>query len=223
MMKTMRALRGLCLFASGALLLGACASQPRVVVVHEPNPEQPPTHIPLQSEANVEVPGTIKAYPVARYIDPSNPRIMHERHVIYRREEDEHWRLAANARRQILIGNTLSDSRQERRAAPYAQELPYLLRKSQRQARDLNRALEAQTQQGEAVAGSIQNLGQGIQSLNRRVDDLERRLNQPRPGASPAPSVPPARAPAAPPTPSVSPLPDVLPPATPNGSSAPAQ
>jgi hypothetical protein len=86
--KMMLTLRALCLSASGALLLGACASQPRVVVVHEPNPEQPPTHIPLQSEANVEVPGTIKAYPVARYIDPSNPRIMHERHVIYRREED---------------------------------------------------------------------------------------------------------------------------------------
>lgn len=218
----MLTMRGLCLSASGALLLGACASQPRVVVVHEPNPEQPPTHIPLQSEANVEVPGTIKAYPVARYIDPSNPRIMHERHVIYRREEDEHWRLAANARRQILIGNTLSDSRQERHAAPYAQELPNLLRRNQQEARDLNRALEAQARQGEAVAGSIQNLGQGIQSLNRRMDDLERRLNQPRPGASPAPSAPPARAPAAP-VPSVSPLPEVLPPVTPNGSSVPTQ
>src|ERR1700739_3366050 len=66
----------------GLVFLAGCASQPRVVVVHEPNPEQPPTHIPLQSEANVIIPGQTKAYPVARYVDPSNPRIMHERHVI---------------------------------------------------------------------------------------------------------------------------------------------
>src|SRR6266446_8218733 len=63
----------------GLVFLSACASHPRVVVVHEPDPEQPPTHIPLQSEAKVIIPGQTKAYPVARYVDPSNPRIMHER------------------------------------------------------------------------------------------------------------------------------------------------
>jgi hypothetical protein len=179
----------------GLFFFTACASQPRVVVVHEPNPEQPPTHIPLQSEANVAIPGTIKAYPVARYVDPSNPRIMHERHVIYRREQDESWRLASNARQQILIGNLMSDSRQERRPGPYAQELPNLLRKNQQEAEALNQTMQSQMQQTGAIADSIRSLGKGMQGLNDRLGVLEKQVRDPnyhapvrtQPQASPSP------------------------------------
>jgi hypothetical protein len=182
----------------GLVFLSACASHPRVVVVHEPDPEQPPTHIPLQSEANVIIPGQTKAYPVARYVDPSNPRIMHERHVIYRREEDDRWRLASNARQQILIGNLESDSRQERRAAPYAQELPNLLRKNQEEAQALNQTIEEQNKQTAAVLSSIRNLGDGMQALNRRLGVVEKKLigpgqgrPTPQPTASPSNKPPP--------------------------------
>jgi hypothetical protein len=177
------------LMAGGGLVfLSACASQPRVVVVHEPNPEQPPTHIPLQSEANVSIPGTIKAYPVARYVDPSNPRIMHERHVIYRREEDEHWRLASNARQQILVGNLMSDSRQERHAAPYAQELPNLLRKNQEEAQALNQTMQSQMQQNGAIVDSMRNLGKGLQSLNDRLGVVEKQVRDPNYRSQKAPA-----------------------------------
>jgi hypothetical protein len=195
-----------------ALLLGACSS-PRVVIVHEPNPEQPPTHIPLQSEANVIIPGQTKAYPVARYVDPSNPRIMHERHVIYRREEDDRWRLAANARQQILIGNLASDSKQQRRTTPYAQELPDLLRRNSEAARNLNQAIENQSRQTAGVLESIQNLGRGMQGLNDRVGVLEKEVRNPnyRPPQTPAPqaTVPPKYQP--------------TPQATPSSSASPSQ
>ena len=207
-MKLSRLLAG-----TGLVFLSACASQPRVVVVHEPNPEQPPTHIPLQSEANVQIPGTIKAYPVARYVDPSNPRIMHERHVIYRREEDEHWRLASNARQQILIGNLVSDSRQERHAAPYAQELPNLLRKNQQEAQALNATMQSQMQQNDALVESIRNLGKGMQSLNDRLGVVEKQVRDPnyRP-TKPAPKSEPQ------PTPSPSGTPSGTPNVNPDGT-----
>ena len=85
----------LLLLGIGLVFLAGCATQPRVVIVHEPNPEQPPTHIPLQSEANVFfIPGQTKAYTHSHGTSVrSNPKIMHERHVIYRREEDDRWRL----------------------------------------------------------------------------------------------------------------------------------
>ena len=174
------------------VFLAGCASQPRVVVVHEPDPEQPPTHIPLTSEANVRIPGVTKAYPVARYVDPSNPRIMHERHVIYRREEDDRWRLAANARQQILIGNLESDSRQERRAAPYAQELPNLIRKNQQEARALNKTIQSQNEQTAALTESIRNLGKGMEAINSRLGAVEKKVNVQQQGrANPQPSASP--------------------------------
>ena len=104
---------------------------------------------------------------------------MHERHVIYRREEDDRWRLASNARQQILIGNLASDSRQERRAAPYAQELPNLLRKNQQEARALNQTIQDQNRQTAAVVDSIRNLGNGMQGLNSRLGVVEKKLNDP--------------------------------------------
>ena len=72
--------------------------------------------------------------------------------MIYRREEDEHWRLASNARQQILVGNLMSDSRQERHAAPYAQEFPNLLRKNREEAQALNQTMQSQMQQNGAIA-----------------------------------------------------------------------
>ena len=67
--------------------------------------------IPIKNEANVRLGGKVKAYAVNRYIDPSNSRIMHERHVVYRVEEDPTWCLATDEKRQILIGNTLTDGK----------------------------------------------------------------------------------------------------------------
>ena len=67
--------------------------------------------IPFKNEANVRLPERVKAYAVNRYIDPANQRIMHERHVMYRLEEDPSWRLITDDSRQILIGNTVTDGK----------------------------------------------------------------------------------------------------------------
>jgi len=39
----------------------------------------------------VRVPETVKAYPAGRYTDPNFPDEMHERHTVYRREQDADW------------------------------------------------------------------------------------------------------------------------------------
>ncbi len=68
----------------------------------------PAQEIPINNEAHVQLPRKLKAYAVNRYIDPANPRIMHERHVMYRIEEDPRWKLTSGAKQQILVGNTYS-------------------------------------------------------------------------------------------------------------------
>lgn len=75
------------------------------------NGSNAPPCIPLKNEANVRLPEHVKAYAVNRYIDPANQRIMHERHVMYRIEEDPSWRLTTDESKQILIGNTLTDGK----------------------------------------------------------------------------------------------------------------
>lgn len=82
-------------------LVGCQTPEPEVVVVSEP------PQIPIESAANTRIAETQKAYAINRYVDPGDRRAMHERHVVYRVEEDAKWRLASNVKQQILIGNTL--------------------------------------------------------------------------------------------------------------------
>lgn len=72
-----------------ALVIGlaGCASRP-VVYYHVSKGDKVVAPI---SEDGVRFQETIKAYSLGRYRDPHHPRMMHERHLAYRVEEDSTW------------------------------------------------------------------------------------------------------------------------------------
>lgn len=51
-----------------------------------------------ERDTDIGTPEQIKAYPVGRYVDPSDPNTLHERHTVYRREQTGYWNLAAAGR-----------------------------------------------------------------------------------------------------------------------------
>ena len=82
----------------------------------KPAPVPPPTNrYPVGTIQNVRFGEVVKAYPVERYRDPADPRIMHEKHVAYRVEADPAWKLQANPNEQVIIGNTVTDARTTRK------------------------------------------------------------------------------------------------------------
>lgn len=103
------------LIVSLSLFLTGCQTSQNELCWSPKVPEHllpcPVGEIPIKNEAHVLLPATVKAYAINRYVDPADPRIMHERHVLYRMEEDPHWKLAVNSKRQVLIGNIYSDSK----------------------------------------------------------------------------------------------------------------
>lgn len=104
-------------FVAVALLAG-CATKPLQ------KPLSGPTDIPIESAANIRRGETVKAYPINRYVDPADRKMMHERHVVYRVEEDADWRTTSNATQQVLVGNTFTASRMERQPDTLRQEGP---------------------------------------------------------------------------------------------------
>lgn len=70
------------------LLFTSCASRPNPRVVVQPL--SPPAVEPTESVRYAEV---IRAYHIGRYVDPSNPDTMHERHSVYRVEAHTRWYL----------------------------------------------------------------------------------------------------------------------------------
>ncbi|HUA66413.1 MAG TPA: hypothetical protein VME24_11225 [Alphaproteobacteria bacterium] len=66
------------------LFLSACSTTPKLTL----RPQQFP---PATDNSTVRYPEVINAYHVGRYVDPNDDLVMHERHVVYRVEENTHW------------------------------------------------------------------------------------------------------------------------------------
>ncbi|MEO6785060.1 MAG: hypothetical protein ABI318_02915, partial [Chthoniobacteraceae bacterium] len=84
-------------------LLAACATKP-ARVVNMGSRAVPGTTLPGAGVESVRYAENLKAYPLGRYIDPNNSRIMHEGHSIYRVETTTKWNLHPNAPVSVPLG-----------------------------------------------------------------------------------------------------------------------
>jgi hypothetical protein len=73
------------------ILLPACASK-KPVIVHMP-PVVTGNALTTADMESVRYSENLKAYPVGRYVDPSDGLVMHEAHTIYRVETTAKWNL----------------------------------------------------------------------------------------------------------------------------------
>ena len=160
-------------------LLSGCASnrapsvgiRPRVV---------PGTTLPSEGIESVRYAENLKAYPLARYIDPNNRRLMHEAHTIYRVETTPRWNLHSEQLATIERGPAIRSSNRVSSAAPERDELIVELNRQ----KEATRAVLQGTQ---AVSQKLNQLGESVQQtkhvaaenlvLKREVDATQQRLN----------------------------------------------
>ncbi len=166
------------LLLPAAALLSSCASPSKDLVSNPPEikpglilvtPDQAEhhgisvkttsPHAPVQAAgrnaSSVLSAPEVTAYSIGRYTDPVDPDLLHEAHVVYRREASARWRLDTAPSEQILIGPRLTDQRAD--AGPLQnKELDALLielRKASTENRQaielLFKAVEALTRQQE--------------------------------------------------------------------------
>jgi hypothetical protein len=68
------------------MFLTACSTTPKLAL----RPKQPPS---AADNAAIRYPDTVRSYHFGRYVDPNDGLVMHEKHVIYRVEENSRWDL----------------------------------------------------------------------------------------------------------------------------------
>jgi hypothetical protein len=66
------------------LFLSACSTSPKLTL----RPQQPPA---ATDTTGTRYPEVLHAYHIGRYADPNDDLIMHERHVVYRVEDNTRW------------------------------------------------------------------------------------------------------------------------------------
>jgi hypothetical protein len=161
-----------------AFLLGCAQPQPQVVVLpigHRVAPSdsvpKPLTSAgPIGTVSNVRQSELVKVYGVNRYVDPADSRIMHERHAVYRVEQQPAWvTRSKNQSGQILLGPILGLHRPEYSPEPLPGETARDLAEAKRGLQDTAKDLQS-TRDGQ------QKLADNVQSLAEQTLDGQRKL-----------------------------------------------
>lgn len=140
-------------------LLAGCDSVPQGT----PVPSSPSTLMAPVSETDldqhniekVRISETLKAYPMGRVVDPTDPNVMHESHVVYRREADASWNLEPNAPTVVPLGPVLAVADPARQPSPLPAELEHKIAEQ-------NQLMSSLIEQNEALATELTKLNKEI-------------------------------------------------------------
>lgn len=192
--------RSLLLFCIPALF-ASCATHRSASVGVTPT-FVPGNALPSRGVESVRYAENIKAYPVSRYIDPSNRLVMHEGHTVYRVETTPHWNLHPNIPVAIPIGPVWAGL-SSKAASPVNDELVMEINRQKAATKTLIQGTTAvfskldELSQGvektRQIARETQELKQQVDTTSQRLGALEQELRRREQSLSPATSNTPAR------------------------------
>ena len=162
----MRKIKTLLACAAVALVAGCETPPPKAVTapVLSPAPAVAPVSGTDLDQANTEkvrVGETLKSYPIGRYFDPNDPNVMHEAHVVYRKEAGTSWNLNPNAPTVVPLGPVLAVADPAKTPSPLPAEL------EQRMA-EQNQLVASLIEQNEALTKELAKTGTEIADLRQK-------------------------------------------------------
>lgn len=116
------------------------------------------TDLDQANTEKVRVGESMKAYPVGRYVDPADPDLMHEAHVVYRREAGASWNLNPNAPTVVPLGPVLAVADPAKTPGPLPAEL-------EAKMAEQNQLVSSLIEQNEALAKELAKLGKELADL----------------------------------------------------------
>lgn len=119
------------------------------------------TDLDQRNVEKVRVGETLKSYPVGRFVDARDPNVMHEAHVVYRKEAGAGWNLNPNAPTVVPLGPVLAI------ADPAATPNPLPAELDQKMA-EQNQLVATLIEQNEALAKELGKLGKEIVELRQK-------------------------------------------------------
>lgn len=154
------------LVCAAVALAGGCASTETKTAAAKraPLPKIAPVAGTQVDQANVEKVrhgDSLKAYPVNRYVDPNDPNVMHEGHVIYRREQAAGWNLNPNAPTVVPLGPTLAVADGAGQPHPLPAEL-------EQKMAEQNQLMATLIEQNESLTKELTRLNKEIADMRQR-------------------------------------------------------
>jgi hypothetical protein len=128
---------------------------------------------------NVRTPELVKVYGVNRYVDPADPRMVHERHAVYRLEEEPNWVVRTpHGENKVLLGPIVGLNRPEYKLTPEAAELGRELMSARRSVQESEQYLEEiKAREGVLESGLKKSL-ENQEKLNQVTKELADKVEQ---------------------------------------------
>ena len=170
-----------------SVLLFGCAQPKPQAVIHPVRTFKPAAQasgnnsLPnpsISDVRNVRESESVKVYGMNRYVDPSDPRVLHERHPIYRVEEQPHWVTQSSGKQNaILLGPILGLRNPQYAPEPLPGETARDLVQTKQGLQDANRDIHAIQQNQEKLATTVQSLAEQTLDAQRKLTNLVSTLN----------------------------------------------
>ncbi len=169
-----------------ALLFGCAQSKPQAVIhpvrtiapaaQAEQNSSLPT--FPIGTMRNVRENESVKVYGMNRYVDPSDRRVLHERHAIYRVEQQPRWVTQSDRNENgILLGPILGLRNPQYAPEPLPGEAARDIVRTKQGLQDANLDIHTIQQNQEKLATTVQSLAEQTLDAQRKLANVVSTMN----------------------------------------------
>lgn len=129
--------------------------------------------------ANLRQSETVKVYGINRYIDAADSRVMHERHAIYRLEQQPAW-ITRSARNQneVILGPIVGLTKPEYAPEPVPGETAREIFQARRGIQEANEGMKDLRESQEKLAVSVEAMAKNTAEAERKLTTVVSVLNE---------------------------------------------
>jgi uncharacterized protein YcfL len=167
------------------IVLVGCQSEPTVMVA-PPRASQtvtdrylPATSTPIGAVANLRQPETVKVYGMNRYIDPADSRVLHERHAVYRLEQQPAW-VTRSPRNQneVILGPIVGLPKPEYAPEPVPGETVREIFQARRGIQEANEGMRDIRESQEKLTSNVEAMAKNTAEAERKLTTVVSLLNE---------------------------------------------
>ena len=131
------------------------------------------------ASGNLRQTEAVKVYGMNRYVDAADSRVMHERHAIYRLEQQPSWitRSPGN-RNEVILGSIVGLRKPEYAPEPLPGETSREIVQARRGIEEANEGLKGLRESQGKLAGNVESLAKGTAEAERKLTTVVSVLNE---------------------------------------------
>ena len=139
----------------------------------------PAASAPISAVGNLRQSETVKVYGMNRYIDPVDSRVMHERHAVYRLEQQPAW-ITRSPRNQneVILGPIVGLRKPEYAPEPVPGETVREIFQARRGIQEANEGMKDIRESQEKLTSNVETMAKNTAEAERKLTAVVSLLNE---------------------------------------------